>query len=89
MNANRLFAEFLGILIYHLLAALLFDITVGFGLTFLLLHSKEAHLTFVEPLLSVLDRSNICFQGSQLFQVLSPPLLQKLGTRLVNWVSIP
>ena len=55
MDADRLLAEFLGILIYHLLAALLFDIAESLGLSFLLLHSKEAHLTLVEPLLSVLD----------------------------------
>lgn len=55
MDADCLLAEFLGILIYHLLTALLFDITEGLGLAFLLLHSKEAHLTLVEPLLSVLD----------------------------------
>lgn len=55
MDADRLLAEFLGILIYHLLAPLLFDIAEGLGLAFLLLHSKEAHLTLVEPLLSVLD----------------------------------
>lgn len=59
MNTDGLLTKLLGIFFDHLLAALLRYFSECPGLFVLLLHAKEAHLSFIETLFRILEHSNV------------------------------
>jgi len=75
MDSNSLLAKLLSVLLHHLLASLLSDIGLSFGLGLLLLHSQETHFALVKSLFRVLKSADVSFEGSQISQVLDTALI--------------
>jgi len=65
MNANNLFAEFLGILINHFTPALSNDISLGSRSRWFLLHAKEAHFSILKTLFSIFHCTNVFLKRFQ------------------------